>query len=63
MDRACQWTSVINGKVMDRCAGAVETSQSIFTAPFQAAGGPEGGHFVPSHRPLMGGLGLMRPDD
>ncbi|KAJ4948053.1 hypothetical protein JOQ06_019594 [Pogonophryne albipinna] len=28
---ACQWTSVINGEVMDRSAGAVETSQSSFT--------------------------------
>lgn len=44
---------MINGKVMDRSAGAVETSQSSFAAPRQAAGGPEGGHFVPSHGPLM----------
>lgn len=45
---------MINGEVMDRSAGAVETSHSSFTIlQLLAAGGPEGGHFVPSHRPLM----------
>lgn len=29
--QACHQTGVINGEVMDRCAGAVETSQSSFT--------------------------------
>ena len=48
--------SVINGKLMDRSVGVVETSQGSFSAaaaPPKAAGGPAGGHFVPSHRPLM----------
>lgn len=28
---ACQWPGVINGEVMDRCAGAAETSPSTFS--------------------------------
>lgn len=47
---------MINGEVMDRSAGVVETSQKhshCFTTLQQAAGGPEGSHFVPSHGPLM----------
>lgn len=50
---------MINGEVMDRSAGAVETSQAVllFAAPCQAAGGPKGGHFVLSHRPVMEELG------
>lgn len=45
---------MINGKVMDRCSGAVETSQSSFTVSQLLARQrePEGGHFVPSHGPL-----------
>lgn len=53
---------MINGEVMNRCVGAVETSESSFTAPCQAAGAPEGGHFMPSHGPLTEGQ-LMKPDD
>lgn len=51
---------MINGEVMDRSAGAVETSQKhfrCFTALQQAAEGPEASHFVPSHGPLMEELG------
>lgn len=52
---ACQRTSVINSDVMDRCGAAVETSRSRSALPCQTAGGPEGGHFVPSCRPLTEG--------
>lgn len=49
---ACQRTSVINSDVMDRCGAAAETSRRSSALPCQTAGGPEGGHFVPSCRPL-----------
>lgn len=51
----CQQMSVINSDVMDRCGAAAETSWSSSALPCQTAGGPEGGHFVPSCRPLTGG--------
>lgn len=39
---ACQWTTVINGEVMDRSARAAETSQGTFTVSLLLARQSEG---------------------